>query len=64
VLWWGDILSLYAVLGPIAMLFAGRQPMQLVKLAFLAFAIEMLIVAAVTLAMHYADALTFPTSSA
>ena len=53
VLWWGDILSLYAVLGPIAMLFAGRQPMQLVKLAFLAFAIEMLIVTAVTLAMMY-----------
>ena len=53
VLWWGDILSLYAVLGPIAMLFAGRQPMQLVKLAFLAFAIEMLIVTAVALAMLY-----------
>jgi len=57
-LWWGDILSLYAVLGPIAMLFAGRQPMQLVKLAFLAFAIEFAILAAIILAMHYADALT------
>ncbi len=55
-LWWGDILSLYAVLGPIAMLFAGRQPMQLVKLAFLAFAVEMLIVTAVTLAMIYGEA--------
>jgi uncharacterized protein len=32
--------------------------MQLVKLAFLAFAIEFAILAAIILAMHYADALT------
>lgn len=35
--WWGDILCLYAVLGLIAMFVAGKQPLELVKLSFLAF---------------------------
>jgi len=38
-LWWGDILALYAVVGLVAMLFAGQRPLALVKLAFLAFGI-------------------------
>ncbi len=39
-IWWGDILSLYAVIGLAALLFSHKQPMQLVKLAFLAFALQ------------------------
>lgn len=57
-LWWGDILSLYAVIGPIAMLFAGRQPMQLVKLAFLAFGMQMLLLIAMVLAIRHGSAVS------
>lgn len=53
-LWWGDILCLYAVVGPIAMLIAGRQPMQLVKIAFLAFALHFGILGLKMLDIHLA----------
>lgn len=53
-LWWGDILALYAVVGLIAMLFAGKEPMQLVKLAFLSFALHMAIVTALILDLKWA----------
>jgi uncharacterized protein len=52
-LWWGDILALYAVVGLIAMLFAGKEPMQLVKLAFLSFALHMVIVTALILDLKW-----------
>ena len=42
-LWWGDILTLYALIGLVALVFAGKQPMQLVKLSFLAFALQFLL---------------------
>lgn len=51
-LWWGDILALYAVVGLVAMLFAGRRPLRLVKLAFLAFGIHFLIVAGLMLVLY------------
>ncbi len=51
-LWWGDILALYAVVGLVAMLFAGRRPLALVKLAFLAFAVHFLILSTLILVVH------------
>lgn len=51
-LWWGDILALYAVAGLIAMPFAGRRPLQLVKLSFLAFGVHFAIVGALMLVLY------------
>jgi len=42
-LWWGDILMVYALVGLVALRFAGREPLALVKLAFLAFLLHFLI---------------------
>ena len=44
-LWWGDILTLYALVGLAALRFAHRDPMQLVKAAFLFFLLHFLLVA-------------------
>jgi uncharacterized protein len=43
-LWWGDILMIYAIVGLVALLFAGKAPLALVKWAFLAFLIHFLMV--------------------
>ncbi|MEZ5713063.1 MAG: DUF418 domain-containing protein [Sphingobium sp.] len=51
-LWWGDILTLYAVVGLIAMFFSGKQPLQLVKLAFLVFAVHFLILIVMMTGIH------------
>lgn len=51
-LWWGDILTLYAVIGLVAMRFAGRQPLELVKLAFLAFAAQMALLIVLTVGIQ------------
>lgn len=51
-LWWGDILALYAVVGLVAMLFAGRRPLALVKLAFLAFGVHFLILSTLMLVLY------------
>ncbi|OYW88834.1 MAG: hypothetical protein B7Z20_01595 [Sphingobium sp. 32-64-5] len=53
-LWWGDILSLYAVVGLIALAFVGKQPLELVKLSFLAFALQFLILIAVMVGLYQA----------
>jgi uncharacterized protein len=45
-LWWGDILMLYAVVSVIALQFVGKQPIALVKWAFGAFALHLIIVIA------------------
>lgn len=42
-LWWGDILALYAVIGLVAMLLAHRTPVQLAVAAFAAFATHFLL---------------------
>lgn len=42
-LWWGDILMIYALVGVAAMLFAGREPLSLVKTAFLLFLLQFLL---------------------
>ena len=52
-LWWGDILTLYAVIGLVALPLAGKQPMTLVKLAFLAFAVHFLILIGLMLGIHH-----------
>ncbi len=52
-LWWGDILALYAIVGLVAMLFAGKEPLALVKFAFLAFGIHFLIVTLLMLALYH-----------
>lgn len=44
-LWWGDILMLYALVGLVALLFAQREPLALVKAAFLLFLLHFLLVA-------------------
>ncbi|MGD9810503.1 MAG: DUF418 domain-containing protein [Sphingobium sp.] len=57
-IWWGDILSLYAVVGLIALLLAGKTPMQLVKFAFLAFFAEFVLLALKMLGIYRALSLT------
>lgn len=52
-LWWGDILTLYALMGLIALPFSGKQPLALVKLAFLAFALHFLILIGLMLGIHH-----------
>jgi len=64
-LWWGDILMLYALVGLVALFFTGRQPLQLVKLAFLAFALQgLLLIAAMLNIYHIAGAADAPGASA
>jgi uncharacterized protein len=48
-LWWGDILMLYALAGLIAMRFTGKQPLDLIKLAFACFGLQFLILIAAML---------------
>jgi Predicted membrane protein len=45
-LWWGDILMVYAIVGIAAMLFVRKEPLQLVKWAFLFFLLHFLVSAA------------------
>lgn len=42
-LWWGDILMIYAIVSLIALLFIGRPPLSLVKWAFGAFLVHFVI---------------------
>tara|TARA_B110001454_G_C12710076_1_gene430346 strand:+ start:171 stop:1361 length:1191 start_codon:yes stop_codon:yes gene_type:complete len=58
-LWWGDILTLYAVIGLVAMRFAGRQPLALVKLAFLAFAAHMALLIVLTVGIQQDGTLSY-----
>lgn len=44
--WWGDILSTYALVGLVALLFIRHDALALVKWAFLAFAVHFLVVSA------------------
>jgi len=44
-LWWGDILAAYALLSLLALPFAGREPVALVKVAFLFFLLHFLVCA-------------------
>lgn len=52
-LWWGDILTLYALIGLVALPLAGKQPLTLVKLAFLAFGVHFLILIGLMLGIHH-----------
>ena len=42
-LWWGDILMIYALTGLAALLFVRKEPLSLLKWAFLFFALHMLL---------------------
>ncbi|QGP78792.1 DUF418 domain-containing protein [Sphingobium sp. CAP-1] len=44
-LWWGDILRVYGLVSLFALLFAGQEPLDLVKRAFLCFLLQFLLVA-------------------
>lgn len=44
-LWWGDILMIYAIVSLVALLFIGRPPISLVKWAFGAFLAHFVVVA-------------------
>ncbi len=64
-LWWGDILLLYALVGLCALFFASKQPLQLVKLAFLAFALQgLLLIALMINIYHITGAASAPGASA
>lgn len=56
-LWWGDILALYAVVGLLALPLADRSPAALAKLALLAFALHFLILLSLVLGIHQAEGL-------
>lgn len=47
-LWWGDILMVYALVGLVALLFTGSSPLALIKWAFAAFFVHFLIVLGLT----------------
>ncbi|PZU58418.1 MAG: hypothetical protein DI547_10210 [Sphingobium sp.] len=51
-LWWGDILMLYAIIGCIALLFVGHDPMGLVKWAFGCFAAHFLLMLMIVASLH------------
>lgn len=51
-LWWGDILMLYALVSLIALTCTGRQPIALVKLAFLAFAVHFVVLIGIMLSIY------------
>ncbi|MCP1470623.1 uncharacterized protein J3E64_002311 [Sphingobium sp. OAS761] len=51
-LWWGDILRVYAVAGLIALLFVQLDPLDLVKRAFLCFLLQFLILAAFVASLY------------
>jgi uncharacterized protein len=60
-LWWGDILMTYALVGLGAMLFIRQEPLSLLKWAFLFFLLHFLICAAFMLSLHgWAHAATAP----
>lgn len=56
-LWWGDILALYAVVGLLARPLADQPPATLTKLALAAFALHFLILVSLVLGIHQAEAL-------
>lgn len=63
--WWGDILMIYALVAPLALLFARLEPITLVKRAFLAFLLHFLIAALfVTALTLWANAASAPGASA
>lgn len=58
-LWWGDILTLYALIGLVAMRFASRQLLELVKLAFLAFAAQLALLIVLTVGIQQDGTLSY-----
>lgn len=64
-LWWGDILMIYALIAPLALLFTRLEPVALVKRAFLAFLLHFLLVALMMMALHlWANAAAAPGAPA
>jgi uncharacterized protein len=60
-LWWGDILMLYAIVSLCALLFVGKEPLSLVKWAFAAFGAHFLLVAVLMIPIYgYYHAASLP----
>lgn len=51
-LWWGDILMIYALVGLAALPFIGKEPLSLVKWAFLFFLAHFLLCAFLIISLH------------
>lgn len=64
-LWWGDILRIYAIVGLFALLFVGLEPLALVKRAFLCFLVQFLLMAAFIASLYlWGSAAAAPDASA
>ncbi|BBD97470.1 DUF418 domain-containing protein [Sphingobium amiense] len=64
-LWWGDILRVYAIVGLFALLFVGLEPLALVKRAFLCFLLQFLLVGAFIAGLYlWSHAATAPDAAA
>jgi uncharacterized protein len=64
-LWWGDILMTYAIVGLAALLFTGRTPLALMKWALLAFLIHFLIVTGLMASLYaWSQAAARPSAAA
>lgn len=64
-LWWGDILTLYGAVSLIALTCTGKQPVALIKLAFLAFAVHFVILLGTMVSIyHLQSAATAPNATA
>ena len=64
-LWWGDILMIYAVVSLFALPLAGREPLALVKAAFLLFLLQFLLSAGFVGSLHaWANAAAAPGADA
>ncbi len=64
-LWWGDILMIYALVGIAAMVFADREPLPLVKMAFLLFLLQFLVSASFIASLYaWGHAASAPDASA
>lgn len=62
-LWWGDILRLYAVVGPLLLLFVHRKPEELLRVAVLAFLLQFLLLAALAISMTLAGEAAMPSGT-
>jgi uncharacterized protein len=63
-LWWGDILRVYAIVSLAALAFAGLEPLDLVKRAFFCFLAQFLLIAAFILSLHLWGNATAATTQA
>ncbi|MDE0947052.1 MAG: DUF418 domain-containing protein [Sphingobium sp.] len=64
-LWWGDILRVYALVSLVALLFVGLEPLALIKRAFLCFLLQFLLVVAFIASLYlWSHAAALPDADA